>query len=294
MSKPLFLITGASGDTGRYAALTLRNQGSAVRALVHQMDDRASALQREDIEVVQGDLLNLDDARRALDGVTAAYFVYPIRPGLMDATAFFAQAAKEAGTGALVNMSQISARREAVSNAARTHWVAERLFDWSGIPTTHLKPTFFAQWLTYPMVVRTIKEKGLLPLPFGAGVHAPIAAEDQGRVIAAILSNPTPYGGKSYPLHGPVQMDHAAIADILSSVIGYKVTYVPIPIEDFRLRLQQVPGIHPYFVQHICAVAQDYQDGVFAGTNDVVERLTGAPPMSVEAYVRAHAAAFAR
>ena len=64
--------------------------------------------------------------------------------------------------------------------------------------------------------------------------------------------------------------------------------------QDFRQRLQQVPGIHPYFVQHICAVAQDYQDGVFAGTNDAVERLTGTPPMTVEAYVRAHAAAFAR
>lgn len=294
MAEPLFLITGASGDTGRYAALTLREKGAAVRALVHQMDERANALQRAGIEVVQGDLLNLDDARRALEGVTAAYFVYPIRPGLMEASAYFAQAAKEAGTSALVNMSQISARRNATSNAARVHWVAERVFDWSGIAATHLKPTFFAQWLTYPLVARAVKESGLLALPFGSGEHAPIAAEDQGRVIAAILTDPDPHRGQSYHLHGPMQMNHAAIADILSAVIGYGVKYVPIPIDEFRLRLQQNPNIDPYFVQHICAVAQDYQDGVFAGTNDVVERLTGAPSMTVEAYVRAHAVMFAR
>jgi NAD(P)H dehydrogenase (quinone) len=73
--------------------------------------------------------------------VDAAYFVYPIRPGLIEASAFFAQAAKEAGVSALVNMSQISARLESKSHAARDHWIAERLFDWSGVPVTQLRPT---------------------------------------------------------------------------------------------------------------------------------------------------------
>jgi hypothetical protein len=67
---------------------------------------------------VVGDLLNLDDVSNALKDVKAAYFVYPILPGLIEATAFFAQAAKEAGVGAMVNMSQISARREAKSHGA--------------------------------------------------------------------------------------------------------------------------------------------------------------------------------
>jgi NAD(P)H dehydrogenase (quinone) len=45
-------------------------------------------------------------------------------------------------------MSQISARREAGSLAARQHWLAERLLDRTGLRTTHLRPTFFAEWLT--------------------------------------------------------------------------------------------------------------------------------------------------
>ena len=94
-------------------------------------------------EVVQGDLLDFPSVSAATAGVTAAYFNYPVAPGLVEATANFVQAASEAGVHAVVNMSQISARREAKSNAARHHWLAERLLDRSALVTTHLRPTFF-------------------------------------------------------------------------------------------------------------------------------------------------------
>jgi uncharacterized protein YbjT (DUF2867 family) len=49
----------------------------------------------------------------------------------------------------IVNMSQISARPDGESNAAREHWLAERMLDWSGIGVTHLRTTFFVEWFTY-------------------------------------------------------------------------------------------------------------------------------------------------
>jgi uncharacterized protein YbjT (DUF2867 family) len=55
----------------------------------------------------------------------------------------------------------------------------------------------------------------LLP-PFADGRHAPIAAEDQGRLIAAILEDPAPHAGKIYPLFGPVELDHHQIATAMS------------------------------------------------------------------------------
>jgi hypothetical protein len=36
----------------------------------------------------------------------------------------------------------------------------------------------------------------------------------------------------------------------------------------------QQEGLSPRFIQHIASVAQDYQDGIFSGMNDVVERIT--------------------
>jgi hypothetical protein len=60
-----------------------------------------------------------------MEGLSAAYFVYP---GLIDATAYFAQAARETGLRSIVNMSQISARREWKSHQVRDDWISERVF----------------------------------------------------------------------------------------------------------------------------------------------------------------------
>jgi NAD(P)H dehydrogenase (quinone) len=291
MPQMKFLITGATGKTGRSATEILIKQGVAVRALVHREDERSAKLAAAGAEIVIGDLLNPDDARRALESVSAAYFVYPIAPGLIDATAYFAQAARETGVGAIVNMSQISARREAKSHAARDHWIAERVFDWSGIPVTHLRPTFFAEWLLYPGFHRSIVEKGAIELPLGDGRHAPIAAEDQARLIAEILARPAAHAGKSYSLHGPIEMNQAGVAAAVSEVLGRKVTYQPITIPQFRERLESA-GLPTFLTQHLCAVALDYQNGIFSGEDKVIAEVTGQPPMTVQEFVKQYQEAF--
>jgi len=141
-------------------------------------------------------------------------------PGILEATAFFAQAAIEQGVSAIVNMSQISARRIAKSHASQNHWIAERLLDRSGIPVTHLRPTLFAEWLMY--LSQTIREKNILPLAFGNARYAPIAGEDLGRIIAAILNDPAEHAGKVYPLYGSKELSQYEIADILTQVLGGK------------------------------------------------------------------------
>jgi NAD(P)H dehydrogenase (quinone) len=80
-----------------------------------------------------------------------------------------------------VNMSQITARRISKSHAAQNHWIAERLLDRSRISVTHLRPTLFAEWLTY--LSQAIKEKNILPLGFGNARYAP----SRGKIRAGSL-----------------------------------------------------------------------------------------------------------
>jgi len=206
----LFLITGATGNTGAHTVKLLRERGLRVRALVHTLDERADRLSELGADVVQGDLLDFASVSAATIGVRAAYFNYPVAPGLVEATANFVQAASEAGVHAVVNMSQISARREATSNAARHHWIAERLLDRSALVTTHLRPTFF----TFFMNMFWIREgdHGIYRLPFADARHAPIDAADQAHVIAAILQNPDPHDRHIYPLFGAEELDWHGIA----------------------------------------------------------------------------------
>lgn len=289
MSKRTIFVAGATGDTGGAATDALLGVNEHVRTLVRTEDARSDRLKSLGVEVLVGDLSDLEDMARALEGVFSAYFVYPIESGGIQASAYFAQAALETGVSAIVNMSQISARRSAESHAARDHWISEQVFNWSGVPVTHLRPTFFAQWLTYPGQIANVKKDGTLRLPFGDGRHAPIAAEDQGRVIASILRQPEPHAGKVYPLHGPVEMNHHEIAEEMSKALGRSVKYHPIDLDMFKKRLESDDKFSQTFSQHLLAVAVDYQKGVFAGTNELVEKLSGQPPMSVEAFIRKHA-----
>ncbi len=197
MSEPDILVSGATGRTGCTAIDELLGMGRSVRAYVRSDDERAATLRQRGVDVAVGDFTDLDDIRAAMEGIRSAYFLYPIAPGIIGAAAYFAQAAKEAGVGAIVNMSQIAARRELASHAAQDHWVSERVFDWSGVPMTHLRPTFFADWLVYPHFAKEIWTKKRIEFPFANGRHAPIAADDQGRVIAHILADPRGHTGKT-------------------------------------------------------------------------------------------------
>ena len=291
MSAEEILVTAATGETGRYTVQRLVEKGHAIRALVHREDERSEALRSAGAEIVVGDLLEHDDATRATAGTTAAYFCYPIRPGLIQATAYFAVAAKRAGLEAVVNLSQISARENSKSHAARDHWIAERVFDWSGVPVVHLRPTFFAQWLLYPRSRATIVEEGIIDLPYGEGRHAPIAAEDQARLIAAILAEPAAHLGKTYPLHGPIEQDQAGIAAAVSEVLGRKISYRPLTIPQYRERLEKA-GLPEIMIQHFCAVALDYQNGIFSGEDKIIAEVTGQPPMTVQEFVTLHRNAF--
>jgi NAD(P)H dehydrogenase (quinone) len=292
MGNPKILVTGATGKTGGYAIKTLLELKVPVRALVHRIDARSEELSADGVEIAHGDLSDFEAVNEALKGITGAYFVYPIEvPGILEATAFFVQAALEQGVGAIVNMSQISARRIAKSHAAQNHWVAERLLDRSGIPVTHLRPTFFAEWLEY--FSDSIREKDMFPLPFGDARYAPIAAEDQGRVIAAILNDPAEHAGKIYPLYGPKELTQYEVADILTQVLGRKITYAALEIKDF-MEIWKKTGFSAYNHQHIAAVAQDCRDGIFSGTNDLVEKITGQKPLGMMDYILKNKALFSQ
>ena len=306
------LVTGATGDTGRATVDELLARGHDVRALAHKEDKRSKALQERGVEVVYGDLDYIDEVRSAFCGVRRAYFVYPIKPGIVHATAQFAQAAIEVGADGIVNMSQKSARENAKSHAMKDHWLAERVFDWSGLNVAHIRPTLFAEWLLYvaPMI-----KTGLLHVPFGTGKHAPITAEDQARVIAGILEDPASHKGAIYPLYGPVEFNYQETATLLGRMVGKEIVYKQVGFEEFKqtLRSRAEPPARgqelralaeksertpeqeygdEFLFQHLNQVVADHQDGIFAGTNDLVEKIGGHPPMSLEAFITKNREAF--
>ncbi len=73
-SKPLVLVTGATGFTGGHLARALRRRDYSVRALVRP-HSKVEALIENDIELCEGQLVNPVDVRRAMKGVGVVYHV---------------------------------------------------------------------------------------------------------------------------------------------------------------------------------------------------------------------------
>ena len=290
-NKPLVLVTGSTGKTGAPVVEELLKRGYAVRALVHRKDARSERLQALEAEVIQGDFLDLASIRSAMAGVKRVYFCYPPLPGLLEATANVAVAARDADVEGLVNMSQISARERAGSPLARQHWLSERIFDWANVGASHVTPTFFAEDL-YLFTGPSIASEGKMYLPFGEGRHAPVAAGDIARVVVGILEDPKPHTGKRYVVTGPTDMSVRQMAGILSAELGKAVEYVDIPLDQWRQALVARPDFPEFLANHLAHVAKDHQDGVFSAETDVVERVGGQKPQSLQQFVRANRARF--
>ncbi len=215
MKKHKILVTGATGSTGTPTVEMLLQKGFEVRALVRKEDARSARFQKLGAEIITGDMQNLHDMRQAWQGVKSGYFCYPLSPDLLDVTVIFAQAAKEANAEFIVNLSQKQVTSESKSPATIRHFLSEEVFKWSGIPATHLRPTFFAEWFLY--VSGQIKA-GKLQMSFPADAqHAPVAGEDIARTVVSLITNPDQHIGKVYQLFGPELLSYTEIGKIIGN-----------------------------------------------------------------------------
>jgi uncharacterized protein YbjT (DUF2867 family) len=91
-------------------------------------------------------------------------------------------------------------------------------------------------------------------MPAGKGRHSPIAADDQGRAIAALLNNPAGHFGTTIPISGPVEMDHEQMAVELSEALGRKIVFENPSVDEYCASLETM-GVPAYIIQHLSGAA---------------------------------------
>ena len=292
VTNNLVLIPGAGG-VGRTVFEQLRAQDVPVRFMVRREDERAAELRALGAEVVVGDLTRPETVAAALQGVTRMYFGMAVSPHHLLAATMVASVAREYGQlEALVDLSQMTVSQMTVtsteeSHQQRLHWLAEQVLDWSGLPVVHIRPTVFLDTpLFTDLAARTIKENSTIALPFGTGRTSPVAVDDVARVLATVLRDPAPHIGQVYELTGPRSVDMTELATEFSRALGREVSYVDLPPQRWEEQLPKL-GLPPHVVQHVITMAKLHRDNRYDRTTDGVERVTGVPPQSIEAFVAA-------
>ena len=113
-------------------------------------------------------------------------------------------------------------------------------------------------------------------------------------MIAKILLTPQEHKGKVYPLYGEKEYSFPEIAAEIGKVIGKPVGYEQVDAWTLkRLAANSPRRLHTDTLwQHFAEIAKDHQNGVFAGTNDLVEKIGGKRPIGLHEFLEAHRSAF--
>jgi uncharacterized protein YbjT (DUF2867 family) len=293
----MFLITGAGGGVGsvsRRVVEELRRTDQPVRALVRRDDERAQRLRDLGAEVVIGDLTSPLDVARATRGITRMFFNMSVSPEYVQAAAVVSAVVEElGGVELVVNMSQMTVSQMTLTSTTesrqhRLHWLAERVMNWSGIPVVHVRPTVFLDNPLFTVLgAASVRDRGVLALPFGDGRTSPIAADDVARVVVALLRDPAPTIGAVYELTGPQVLDVAGLAEQFGRALGRPIVPEDVPADRILDQLAG-SGLSEHVVQHISTMARLHREDRYNRATDDVERVTGRPAQTVEQYVSAH------
>src|SRR4051795_5707514 len=298
MSQSPILVTGAAGRIGGVGGEVvdlLRSRGLPVRALVRTDDERAEALRASGAEVVVGDLTRAEEVARALDGCRRMYFGMGVSAAYLEATVTAAAVAREiGGLEVFVNISQLTVSQMSLlamtdSLQQRMHWLGEQALNWSGLLVVHVRATvflqhfFFSQW-----AAESIAKDGTIRVPFGDAKTSPIDTRDVAEGTAAVLEPPEAHVGKVIELTGPKSQDMQAVAAEYSEVLGRTITYVDLPMAQWRERELAARGLPEHVASHLKTMAQLHADNRYDRLTHDFEAILGRPPTSIRGYVASH------
>ncbi|MCI5851355.1 MAG: NmrA family NAD(P)-binding protein [Sutterellaceae bacterium] len=265
--KPRILVTGVGGEIGSVSNRVLRHlirNGYPVRAFMRTGNKRKPEIERMGAEVVSGDLMNLHDVARALEGVGRVFFSMSLNPSYTDAAVIMMEACRvQGGIEAFVNISEYEqvlmpysvmkgdeASRHASlgdctsdwSRQQRAHWAVERALEWSGLPAVNVRANIFVEnpiiaWFPLGNVLK----EHVLELPFGDRKFLPITAVSVAEAVAKILMNPEGFIGRNLHLEGTERIGGEELARMYSKIFGFEVTYRPVTVEEWDEKYMGIP-----------------------------------------------------
>lgn len=218
------LVTGATGRVGGHVVQQLVQRGADVRVLVR---DPAKADFPAGVEVVQGDLLDVDAVRAAFNGVRTLFLLNAVAADEFTQALIALNIARESGVERVVYLSVIHADRFVNVPHFAVKSGAERMIQQMGFSATILRPAYFIDnELTIKDVVLN---HGLYPMPIGGKGLAMVDARDIAEVAAIELIRRDQAPGKlpteTLNLVGPDTLTGSDVATIWSDVLGRPVAY---------------------------------------------------------------------
>jgi len=266
------LVTGATGRVGRQVVQQLVARGTAVRVLVR---DPSKADFPASVEVVQGDLLDIDALRAAFAGVRTLFLLNAVAADEFTQALVTLNIAREAGVERLVYLSVLHSDRFVNVPHFAVKLGAERMIEQMGFGATILRPSYFID--NEHMIKDVILQHGVYPMPIGGKGLAMVDTRDIAEVAAIELVRrdraPAKLPLATINLVGPDTLTGADVAAIWSDALGRPVAYGGDDPTGFEQNLATF--MPKWMAYEMRLMAERYvSDGMLPEAGDVA-RLTG-------------------
>jgi uncharacterized protein YbjT (DUF2867 family) len=265
------LVTGATGNVGRNVVEQLVNRGADVRALVR---DPSKAGFPASVEVIQGDLLDVDSLRSAISGVSTLFLLNGVVADEYTQALIALNVAREAGIERIVYLSVIHSDIYVNVPHFAGKFGGERMIEQMGMNATILRPTYYMD--NEISIKDVVTGYGIYPMPIGDKGLAMIDARDVGEVAAIELirreQSATPLPTNRINLVGPDTLTGASAAAIWTEVLGRPIAYPGDDTAGFEQNLRAFMPSWMAFDMRLMA-ERFLSDGMLPEVGDV-DRLT--------------------
>ncbi len=230
----MYVVLGATGNTGSAVVDTLLSKKQPVRVVVRSAD-KGAAWKAKGAEIAVASLDDVPALTKAFEGATGVYLLVPPNYG---ATAWLAdqrrrmdqaaEAVKASGIAHVVFLSSIGGQIPEGTGPIRAVRYGEQKLVAVAKNLTILRPcSFMENWAPSLGMVR---DQGILPTFIAPTAKIPmISTKDIGRVGAEqLLAGGT--GRHIVELAGPEEYSPDQTADALSTILGKKVSTLHAPL----------------------------------------------------------------
>ena len=275
------LVTGATGNVGRQVIQQLTQRGAKVRALVR---NPAAANLPDGVEVVQGDLLDVDALRQGFEGVSTLFLLNAVVADEFTQALITLNVAREAGVKRVVYLSVIHSDRYVNVPHFAGKFGVERMIEQMGFNATILRPAYF---MNNDLTIKdVVTGYGVYPMPIGSKGLAMIDARDIGEIAAIELlaRDQAPEGSALTRINlvGPDTLTGTEVAGIWSEALGRAIAYGGDDTAGFEQNLRQfMPAWMAYDMRQMAE--RFLTDGMVPEAGDV-ERLSQLLGRSLRSY----------
>ncbi|MFY9560509.1 MAG: NmrA family NAD(P)-binding protein [Terriglobales bacterium] len=285
----MYVVLGASGNTGRVVATILLDRGHKVR-VVGRNAARLQPLTSKGAEAFPSDLTNPEALTRAFAGANAAYVLIPPDLASNDFGAFqdrvsdaIAAAVKNAGVKHVVSLSSIGADKPSGTGpVVGLYNLEKKLNRIEGANVLHLRAGYFMEnTLSQVGVIRAL---GTAAGPLRPELKVPmIATKDIGVAAAEALLRLDFSGKQTRELQGQRDLDYTEVSRIIGKAIGKPdLGYIQAPEDEVRASLLQL-GLSPSLAGLILEMADALNSGHMKALEPRSARNT--TPTSYESFV---------